>query len=91
MFGLAERSYGEFTRSGFQPTGKNAPVLLCLNGQSAARDTNGPRAEVVKSIGTTQRTTWVNLTYPMPAEEPAVAGTGCWITTTYVIALSPLP
>jgi hypothetical protein len=91
MSGLAERSYGEFKRSGFQPTGKDAPVLLCLNGQSAVRDTGIPRAEVVKSIGATQRMAWVNLIYPMPAEEPAVAGIGCWITTTYVIALSPLP
>jgi hypothetical protein len=31
--GLAERSYGEFTRSGFQPTGNHAPISrLCLMG-----------------------------------------------------------
>jgi hypothetical protein len=49
--GLAERSYGEFTRSGFQPTGKHAPVLICLNGQSVARDECIPRAEVANPLG----------------------------------------
>ena len=86
---LAEGSHGEFKRSGFQPTGKDAHVLICLNGQSVVREECIPRAEVAKSIGATQRMAWVNLIYPMPAEEPAVAGTGCWITTTYVIAQSP--
>ncbi len=36
-----------------------------------------------------QRMVQVNLMYPVPTQEPAVAGIGCRITTTYVISWSP--
>lgn len=31
-----------------------------------------------------------NLIYPVPTREPAIAGTGRWITATYVIALESI-
>ena len=35
------------------------------------------------------RMTWMHLIYPMSTEEPAIAGRGPQITTTYVIPQSP--
>jgi hypothetical protein len=36
------------------------------------------------------REIWVNLTYPISAEEPAIAGIGWRITTTYVVSLESI-
>jgi hypothetical protein len=43
-------------------------------------------SKVVYLDMTTRRMARMNLIYPVPTEEPAIAGTGCMITATYTIA-----
>jgi hypothetical protein len=92
--GLAERSSGEFTRSGFQPAGHGAPVSrLGLMGRSVCGKCiyiSLSHSEAALCTGAAKRLVRMHLIYPVSTEEPAVAGIGGRITATYVVSWSPL-
>jgi hypothetical protein len=90
---LAERSYGEFTRSGCQPTGNESPVSRpCLMGQRVGLSWVMSDSILRCSLQTSgcQRSTWINLMYPTPTREPRYAGRGCAITTTDTISFESI-
>ena len=47
-------------------------------------------SKVAYSEVTTRRMARINLIYPVPTEEPAIAGRGCMVTATYVIPLGSI-
>ena len=83
---MAEKSYGEFTRSGCQPTGNESPVSRpCLMGQRVGLSWVMSDSILRCSLQTSgcKRSTWINLMDPTSTREPRYAGRGCSITTTY--------
>jgi hypothetical protein len=91
--GLAERSYGEFTRSGCQPTGNESPVSRpCLMGQRVGLSWVMSDSILRCSLQTSgcKRSTWINLIYPTSTREPREAGRGCSITTTYTTSFESI-
>ena len=47
-------------------------------------------SKVAYSEVTIRRMARINLIYPVPTEEPAIAGRGCMVTATYVIPLESI-
>jgi hypothetical protein len=78
----------------FNLRGIGAPVSrLCLMGRSVCGKCihiSLSHSEAALCTVAAKRMVRMNLVYPVPTEEPAVAGTGCRITATYVVSWSPL-
>jgi hypothetical protein len=81
---MVSSSEADFNLRGSSPPSQD---LARWDGQCVGSKFNGyfPRrhGQSMKDHGRLVRT---NLTYPVPTEEPAVAGIGCSITATYVVS-----